>query len=119
MVLGFLELIEEGGSMGRLRSPLFVSGGSLIDGGFYMSSRSLLLALRVPGRSFRGGKYAQVVIVVGASFFFCKCGRVLLVHGFILIRKFRRPRRDLRSFISLVYLAIQGGFLLWSLRQIQ
>ncbi|HHM4589815.1 TPA: hypothetical protein ACRMS8_006467, partial [Pseudomonas aeruginosa] len=36
----------------------------------------------------------------------------------ILIRKFLRPRR-VAIFISLVYLAIQGGFLLWSLRQIQ
>ncbi|MEX1851424.1 hypothetical protein PAF04_06145 [Pseudomonas aeruginosa] len=36
----------------------------------------------------------------------------------ILIRKFRRPRR-VAIFISLVYLAIQGGFLLWSLLQIQ
>ncbi|HHH9485123.1 TPA: hypothetical protein ACP32M_006876, partial [Pseudomonas aeruginosa] len=36
----------------------------------------------------------------------------------ILIRKFLRPRR-VAIFISLVYLAIQGGFLLWNLRQIQ
>ncbi|WP_236081696.1 hypothetical protein, partial [Pseudomonas aeruginosa] len=36
----------------------------------------------------------------------------------ILIRKFLRPQR-VAIFISLVYLAIQGGFLLWSLRQIQ
>ncbi|MCT7417833.1 hypothetical protein [Pseudomonas aeruginosa] len=74
-----------------------------------MSSRSLLLALRVPGRSFRGGKYAQVVIVVGASFFFCKVRKSIIGTWVILIRKFRRPRR-VAIFISLVYLAIQGGF---------
>ncbi|MEN1758682.1 hypothetical protein AAIH62_35550, partial [Pseudomonas aeruginosa] len=66
------------GGFGR---PFLFLAGELDRWRIYMSSHFLLLALRVPGRSFRGGKYAQVVIVVGASFFFCKCGRVLLVHG--------------------------------------
>lgn len=38
-----------------------------------MSLRSLLLVLRVPGQSFRGGKYAQVVVIGRSVFELCEC----------------------------------------------
>ncbi len=56
--------------MGRLRSPLLFLAGEFDRWRIYMSSRSLLLALRVPGRSFRGGKMFRVLILF-VSLAFC------------------------------------------------